>query len=144
MAYDASSAYTINMRWIVPSDTTFSVSVSGGAATIDFSPASKTETEVEATGQIAASSVPILNITNDGNINMNFSNNLNEAKEAWSVVKSSNANVYAAASSFDTTAVTLEDDVSAGSSVTVYLWTDVTNAAAGTTTKEYNISGVAS
>lgn len=142
IAYDASSAYTVNMRWIIPVDTTFSISISEAKTTIDFNSGTTTASWLEPQGQNSSQDVPMLNITNDGNVFMNFSNNLKTAKPSWATIAVSNVTGNETSRNFDTTAILIAPHVPAGNSVNVYLWSNITSASAGTTTREYNISGI--
>jgi len=104
-AYDASNPYTVTMNFIIPSDSAFSVSLAGAETAIDFNPASKDSKDVEPDSQVASSSTPIAVVTNDGNVNQNFSINLTAAKPSWVELRADDTNVASAASTFDTTAL---------------------------------------
>ena len=146
MADDADTPYTVTMNFIIPSDTTFSVDLALSETTIDFNPATKDSTEVEPDSQDDAGTVPIAVVTNDGNVNLNFSINLTAAKPSWVQVYASDTNTFASAVAFDTTP--LEDagwnTVIPTSSVNVYLWANFTSAAGGTTQRTFQINTVES
>lgn len=141
IAYDASTPYTVTLQWIVPSDTTFSIALCGAESSIDFDENldAATDTEVQPDCQNATDSTPILVITNDGNQNLNFTNNLTTNKPTWAVLKVSNTSTYANALEFNTSAVRVGDDVVPAGTVDIYLWTDLTDALAGTTQRTYQI-----
>lgn len=138
-AYDASSPWSGTVRWLVPEDTTFSVLWAAGESTIDFddSLTSKTQSGVQPDGQDNTTNTPILNVTNDGNVVLNITCNLNATKPAWAVLKVNNETSYAAATVFDTNATRaiVNATLAVGDTTDLYLWTDVTNADSGTTTR---------
>lgn len=146
MAFDADTPYTVTMQWIIPSDTTFTVALAGAETTIDFDDnvADKDSKEVEPDSQVAGSSTPIAVITNAGNQNLNFSANLTATKPSFAVLMLSNTNSVSGATTFDTTAVTIEDNVAAAGTADLYIWTNLTNAEAGTTSRTFQINSVAS
>lgn len=141
-AYDASAPYSNFVDWVISSDTTFTVSEGGGAEKVVFSPASKNETYVEPTGQ--SSGVPIFTVTNAGNCDLNFSCNLTTGKPTWAVIMVNDEYVNSTADVFNVTEVTFNTTVSAGDSTPMYLWTNVTNAVAGTQNRTIQIHSVAS
>lgn len=141
-ALDANNPYTVTLQWIVPSDTTFTVELAGSESTIDFNPSGKTENYIEPDGQDASGSTPIATITNAGNVNMNFTNNLTASKPAWATLMVSNTNDETASTSFDTTAVLIEADVVAAGTSDVYLWSNISDGDAGTTQRTYQINAL--
>jgi len=145
-AYDASTPYTVTMKWIVTVDTTFAVDLCGSETTIDFNDnlgASTTKTLVEPDCQNISTTTPMAVITNNGNVNMDFSNNLTASKPAWAVLSvASTATCYGDA--FDTTAVVIDEDVIPAGEVNVYYCTNVSSADTGTTQRTLQINGVAS
>jgi len=146
MAYDADTPYTVTMNFIVPSDTTFSVDLALSETTIDFNPATKNSTEVEPDSQDDAGTVPIAVVTNDGNVNLNFTINLTATKPSWVDVKYSDANTYAGATSFDDSPLgdANWNDIIPTGTIDIYLWADFTNAAGGTTQRTFQINTVES
>lgn len=145
-ALDASTPYTGDIRWVVPSDSSFSVTFAGSEDSVDFddSLSSCTQSGVQPDSQNNATSTPIITITNTGNVNLNFTCNLTSAKPSWAVLKVSNTTSYADATDFDTTAVLINATVSSGQSTPMYIWTDVTDASEGTTGKTLQINSEAS
>jgi len=145
-AYDADTPYTVTMQWIVPSDTSFTVSLAGAETTIDFDDnvVDKDSKYVQPDSQDNSTSTPIAEITNTGNQNLDFSCNLTATKPSWAVLMVNNATDLATATTFDTTAVTIQDNVAAAATVDMYLWTNLTNADAGTTSRTFQINSVAS
>ena len=128
--YDASSPYSNYVEWTIASDTAFTVSVAAGETKCVFAPASKTETYVNATGQ--SDGTPIFTVTNAGNVNLDFKCNLTAAKPAWAVIMVNDTFGHVGADTFDTTLQTFNTSVAMGDSSPLYLWTNVTNAVAGT------------
>ncbi len=146
IAYDANTPYTVTLNYIVPSDTSFTVSLAGAETTVDFNPATKDSTMVEPDSQNAAGLVPMAKITNTGNLNQNFSVNLTTAQVAWAVVKVSNFSDYA-------TPITLSDTaqnptgwtvIATSNEVRGYMHANFTNAPQGTTAKTLQINSQAS
>jgi len=146
MAYDAGTPYTVTLNYIVPSDTTFTVTLAGAESTIDFNPASMNSADVEPDSQSAAGSTPIAVIYNAGNLNQNFSVNLTTAQVSWAVVSVSNFSNYA-------TPITLSDtsqtptgwtNVPMTTSVSAYMKATFANATAGTTAKTLQINSAIS
>lgn len=143
-AYDADTPYTVTMNFIVPSDTTFSVELAGAESTIDFNPATKDTKEVEPDSQDDGGSTPIAVITNDGNLDMNFSINLTAAKPSWVDVYASEGNTFASAEAFDTVELPLAawNDTAPAGTADIYLWANFTAAEGGTTERTFQINGV--
>jgi hypothetical protein len=138
---DANTPYTIDIRWIIPSDTSFTIEVCNSASTIDFNPASKTQSYLQPGCQNNNTNIPIINITNSGNVNQNFSHKMNEAVPTWvTSLKGGNNGTYIEAESFSTSKVYLQKGVTPGSKVPVFLWSDVTDALGGTYEREYEIA----
>ncbi len=146
IAYNADTPYTVTLNYIVPSDTSFTVSLAGAETTVDFNPATKNSTMVEPDSQNAAGLVPMAKITNTGNLNQNFSVNLTTAQVAWAVVKVSNFSDYA-------TPITLSDTaqnptgwtvIATSNEVWGYMYANFTNAPQGTTAKTLQINSQAS
>lgn len=130
VADDASDPYENFVEWTIGDDTTFTVSVGGGAVRCVFAPASKTETDVMPTGQ--ADGTPIFTVVNAGNTNLDFKCNLTSAKPSWAIIKVNDVYVPGSADNFDTTLVTFNTTVVVGDQTAMYLWTNVTDALAGT------------
>ena len=146
MAYDSGTPYTVTVNYIVPSDTSFTVTLAGAETTIDFNPATKDSANVEPDSQVAASSIPIATITNTGNLNQNFSVQLTTAQPVWVAVLVSNYNDYAtpitlSAAAQSPTGWTV---IAADASVYAYMKGTFTDAPSGTTAKTLQISSAAS
>jgi len=138
-ALDESNPYSIVLKWIIPSDTTFTVSIRGDTPTIDFTPASKSENMVEPDNQVAASSLPILNVTNSGNTALDLWHNA--TSPSWADVYAGVTNDYYASTMINETAmIQFKDELAIGSHQDVYMWSNITNAAAGTVEKTYAIN----
>lgn len=141
-AYDADTPYTNTVKWIIPSDTTFTVTLAGGESTIDFDTGVTGQTVdlVEPDSQVAASNTPIINISNDGNLALNFTCNLTAAKPSWATIKVGNTSTHGDATEFDTTAQLVEKNIAAGTYSDMYLWTNLTSATQGTTERTLQIN----
>lgn len=141
LAYDQSTPYSATMKWIVPSDTTFTVSLCGAETTIDFDTnlTSSTQVQVEPDCQNAPAGIPIMNITNSGNINMNFTCNLTAPSPSWAYLYVNNNSNFLTAKIVNVTAVTIANGVATSGTSLVYVWTNVTNAVQGTTTKTFEV-----
>ena len=139
IAYDADNPWTGTVKWTIPSDTSFTVTFAGTETQVNFTASSATENLIEPSGQDASSNTPIITIENTGNANLNFSCNLTSAKPSWAVIKVSNQSDHTTATEFDTTLVLINESVPAGSSTPMYLWTNITNAPAGDTTRTLQI-----
>ncbi len=146
MAYDAGTPYTVTLNYIVPSDTTFTVTLAGAESTIDFNPTTKDSANVEPDSQNASGSVPIATISNTGNVAQNFSVNLTTAQSSWAVVSVSNFSNYATPITLSNIAQTPTGwtNVAASANVVSYMNATFTNAAAGTTAKTLQINSAAS
>lgn len=146
MAADADTPYTVTMNFIIPSDTAFSVALAGAESTIDFNPANKDSKEVEPDSQDDGGSTPIAVITNDGNVDLNFSINLTAAKPSWVTVHGSDTNTFASATEFNTAELPDSgwNDTAPAGSVDVYLWANFTAAVGGTTPRTFQINGAES
>jgi hypothetical protein len=146
MAYDSGTPYTVTVNYIVPSDTSFTVTLAGAETTIDFNPATKDSANVEPDSQVAASSIPIATITNTGNLNQNFSVQLTTAQVAWAVVSVSNYNNYATPITLSAVAQspTGWTAIAADASTYSYMKATFTDAPSGTTSKTLQVNSAAS
>lgn len=144
MAYDSGTPYTVTLKWIVPTDTTFSISLAGAESTIDFDDGLTSDSInwAQPDSQDNSTSTPIINITNDGNVPQNFSCNLTASIPTWAVLAVSNNASSADTTGFDTTGVLVSSNVSSGDSTSLYLWTNITNADVGTTERTFQITSV--
>jgi len=144
-AYDANTPWTGLVRWVVPSDTTFSITFAGSEDSVDFDDnlTAQTQSGVQPDSQNNATSTPIIVISNDGNQALNFTCNLTATKPDWAVIKVNNETSYTGATTFDTDAVTVNASVAVGDDTDMYLWTDVTSATQGTTTRSLQINSAA-
>jgi len=144
-AYDASTPATYTINYIVPSDTSFTVTLVGGETSMDFNPATKDTADVEPDGQIAGSSTAWATITNTGNLNQNFGVNTTATQPSWVAVIISNASTY-------TNPITLSNTVQIPTgwtnivslgTVKIYAKATFTAAVAGTTTRTLRINSSA-
>ena len=144
IAYDADNPWTGTVLWSIPGDTSFTVTFAGTETQVNFTASSATENLIEPSGQDASSNTPIITIENTGNTNLNFSCNLTSAKPSWATIKVSNQSDHTTATEFDTTLVLINESVPAGQSTPMYLWSNITNADAGDTTRTLMIVSEAS
>ncbi len=151
-AYDSSAPYTVTINYIVPVDTTFTVTLAAAQIDINFEPVkvgnvgASNAQNVEPTNQSAASSIATAEIINAGNVAQTFSMNLTAAQFSYVVVIASNNSDYS-------NPVTLSDsaqsptewaNVAASGTVALYLQADFTDAPLGTTSKTLQINTIAS
>lgn len=144
-AYDAGTPWTGTVRWMVPSDTTFSIAFASAETQVDFddSLTAQTQSGIQPDSQNNATSTPIIVVTNDGNLALNFTCNLTAAKPSWAVLKVNNETSYSGATTFDTSAVIVNASVATAQSTDMYLWTDITSAPSGTVSRTLQINSVA-
>jgi len=126
--YDSSNPFSTIVLWSIPSDTTFTVTLAGGETEVVFTATSTTQNLIEPNSQDASSNQPIITITNDGNVNLNFTINLTSAKPSWAVIKVSNQSDHTTATEFDTERVVINSSVPPSGSTPMYLWTNITSA----------------
>ncbi len=81
--FDANNPASYTVQYIIPSDTSYTVSLCGAETQMNFNPATKNSTLVEPNCQQIASNKPWANITNTGNLNLNFSVNLSSPNPSW-------------------------------------------------------------
>ena len=142
-ALDASTPYTVSLKWIVPTDTTFTVAFSaGGCTSIDFHPATKTVSNQEPWCQNASQSTPVLTATNAGNVALNFTHYMQSANPAWAVLYASNTSSEADAKTVvaEPNAVVMETGTPIAGTFQLFIWTNVTDATGGTTTRTYQLN----
>ncbi len=145
-AYDASTPYTVAMNFIVPTDSSFTVTLAGSETTVDFNPANKNSQLVEPDSQVAGSSTPIATINNAGNVAQTFSTNLTAAQYSWATVQVSNFSNYATPITLSATAQTPTgwSSIVAGANVVAYMRANFTNAPGGTNSKTLQINSAVS
>lgn len=144
LAYDATTSYTVTMSWVVPSDTTFTVSLCGTETQIDFDTnlSSATQDLAEPDCQDAGGGIPILNLTNAGNLDINLTANLTAPVPEWAHLYIFQGNDFYSATIFNVTAVNVSSDLSITETAEVYIWTNVSGATQGTTQKTLEIRAV--
>jgi len=140
IAYDANNPWTGTVRWSIPSDTSFTVTFAGTETQVNFTASSATQNLIEPDGQDAANNTPIITIDNTGNTYLNFSCNLTSAKPSWATIKVGHLSDHTSAKEFDTTPVLIDKEVWPGDSIPVFLWTNITNADTGDTTRTLMIT----
>lgn len=142
-AYSSSSPYTVTMKWIVPQDTSFTVTLAGAETSIDFDTniVNSSSKLVQPDSQNSVGSVPIAVVVNTGNLNLNFKVSLNATKPSWATLMAdSDNNVAGSYVVTDTTEVVFATGIASGSNSSLYLWTNLTNAVAGTTERTFKIN----
>ena len=141
-AYDANSPYTVTVNYIVPNDTTFTVTLAGAESSIDFNPGNRNSTNVEPDSQNAGGSTPIATIVNTGNIPQTFGVNITSAQYAWVAVTLSNSNDYSNPITLSATKQTPTgwSSISAAASIDAYMKADFTDAPGGTLSKTMEIN----
>ena len=140
--FDANSPATYTVQYIIPSDTSFTVSLCGSETQMNFNPATKSSTLVEPDCQQIVSNNPWANMTNGGNINLNFSVNLTTPNPSWVELHIGSSPSMADQVTVGATQLypTGWLDVSPGSDVQLYARANFTNAGAGTTSNTIKIS----
>lgn len=141
LGYDANNPASYTVQFIIPSDTSFAVNVIGNQLNMQFNPANKSSKLVEPNGQSIATNQPWANITNLGNLNLNFSTNLTTLNPVWAEL-----DVGSNPSMADKIIVTNTPlspvawlNVAPDSTVQLYSQANFTNAAGGTTSETINI-----
>lgn len=142
MAYDASTPYTVTMTWSYPEDTAFSVTLAGTESAIIFNITTSVESYLQPRSQVANLSIPIINISNDGNVAQNFSANLTAAKPAWAILMISSLNDSVGVDTFDTTGVTFATDIAVSGGTAIFLWTNVSSPDSGETSRTFQINSI--
>jgi len=140
--YDQNNPASYTVQYIIPSDTSFSVSLCGSETQMNFNPVNGSSKSVEAVCQSKATNKPWENITNIGNTNLNFSTNLTAANPAWVTL-----NIGSSSSMSDQIIVTNTEtspagwfNVGPGNSVQLYSQASFTNAPQGTVSTTIKIS----
>jgi len=139
IAYDADNPWTGTVLWSIPSDTSFTVTFAGTETQINFTASSKTQNLIEPDGQDAANNTPIITIENIGNTILTFTCELTSSKPSWATIKVSNQSDHTTATEFDTAGQAFALNITPGSSTPMYLWTNITNATSGDTTRTLRI-----
>lgn len=133
--YDADAPWSGTVKWTIPSDTSFTVSLAGGTGTIDFNATSTTQVRIEPVNQDNSSNIPIINITNTGNQALNFNMSVPEGCPSWAVLRIGNTSTFGSSTVVNKTGHIVGTAVTAGSNQSVYMWTNVTSATSGVTSK---------
>lgn len=146
LGFDASTPYTVQLNLIVPSDTTFTVTLASPSTTIDFSPATLNSKCVEPTNQVNATNIAMVNITNSGNVGTGYSINLTTGAPSWVVIKaatsSAAANCNTGGTAFNTTGLYLSgwNNTQPNGIASVYLFANFTSATGGTTARTFQVN----
>lgn len=139
-AYDSGDPWTGTVRWTIPEDTSFTITFAGSETQVDLEAAGETEDLIEPNSQDASAETPIITVENTGNLDLNFTCNLTSAKPSWATIIESDTNLSTEGTEFDTTAVLINASVPMDDSTPMYLWSNVTNAPAGDTTRDLQIN----
>jgi len=140
MAYDADNPWTGTVLWSIPADTSFTVTFAGSQTQVNFTASSATETFLEPDGQDATNNTPILTIENTGNTALDFYINLTSSPPTWAELRGDATPNASNALLIGTSGFAIE--VNPGNSTPLYLWTNITNATAGDTTRTLMISSI--
>ncbi len=108
-------------------DTSFTVTLPEGVTSIWFNATSKTQSNVNGTGQ--NSTVPLIQITNSGNVALDFFWALNTSTPAGVTLKADTDNDPTGATNITTTATKIVSALGAGNSQNIWHWADFSNAA---------------
>lgn len=141
--FDASSPYTVTMNFVVGADTSFTVGLAAAESTIDFNPVDANAKEVEPDSQNASTSTPMVTITNTGNVNLNFTHELNTTKPSWVNISWSTDNTVDWTQFLDDTYSEVNTSVPSSETETIYFWSNFTSAVEGTTQRLYQINSTA-
>lgn len=139
-AYDADTPYTVTMNFIVGQDSSFTVSLAGSETTIDFNPATKDSKEVEPDSQDAGESTPILEITNTGNVALQFTHKVNDTMPTFVAVSYDTDNSVDWTKTITDSYSEISASVAKDSSADVYMWANFTDADSGTAQRTYQIN----
>lgn len=142
-AYDASSPYSVTLNFVVPASTTFTVTLAGAESTIDFDDdiTSATVSLAEPDSQDNDTSTPIIQIENTGNVNLNFTNELNATTPTWATLYGANVTDPGVATEFNSSVgVPIAEDIAPAATADIYLWATITSGAQGTTPMIYYIN----
>jgi len=142
-AYDADNPYTVTMNFIVGDDTSFTVELAGAESTIDFNPTTANSKEVEPDSQDDGGSTPILTITNTGNVNLDFTHELN-VTTAFVNVSYDTDNTVDWTKILNSTTSTVDTAIASAATVDVYMWANFTSADSGTTPVLYQVNSTQS
>lgn len=137
-AYDEDNPYTVTINYIVGDDTSFTAELAGAESTIDFNPTNSSSKYVEPDSQDDGGSTPILTLTKTGNVNLDFTQALNETNDASIVLMVDTDNAYAGATVLTDSFVALDSGVS--TSTDVYMWANFTETASGTIQRTYQVN----
>lgn len=85
-SFDHNNPASYTVQYVIPSDTTFSVLLCGSETQMNFNPTNGSSKSVEPACQSKATNKPWANITNAGNLNVNFSTNLTVTNPSWVVL----------------------------------------------------------
>ena len=136
VAYDADTPWSGTVKWTIPSDTSFTVTLAGGAATIDFNATGQNDTMIEPVGQDDGASTPIAVILNTGNQNLDFNFSIPVGRPSWvTMLNMSSSNTHLGSSAINKTGVNIATSVAADASANMYLWSNVTEGPQGVTEK---------
>ena len=140
LGYDQNNPATYTVKYIIPSSTTFAVTLCGSQTEMDFNATNGSSKLVEPNCQIKANDTPWANITNQGNLNLNFSTNVTTT---YSWVEQYIASNSTMADQIMITNASLSPNgwlnVAPGATVQLYSTANFTNAPFGTNSTALNI-----
>ena len=142
LGYDANNPASYTVQYIIPSDTSFTVTLVDAETQMNFNPTNGSSKLVQPNNQSIVSNKPWANITNTGNLNLNFSTNLTASNPSWVVLyigsSTSMADKIPATNSENSPAGW--NNVGLGNTVQLYAQADFTNAPSGTTSRTIKIN----
>lgn len=146
LGYDANNPASYTVQYIIPSDTSFGVSLCGAETQMNFNPATISSKLVEPNCQSKASNMPWANITNSGNLNGNYSTNLTESNPTWIELYVGSNPSMADQVTVTNTALspTGWNNVAPNNTVELYALANFTSAPGGTTSRTIKINSVQS
>jgi hypothetical protein len=133
------AVYTVN--YVIPGDTSFTITLCGSQTAMNFNPTNGSSKLVEPVCQAKATNTPWANITNGGNLNLNFSTNLTAANPSWVVLNIGSNPTMTDQIVVSNSALSPAGwlNVAPGNTVQLYSLANFTNAPKNTTSVTLNI-----
>jgi len=144
-AYDADTPYSVTLTIVVPSDTSFTVSLAGAESQIDFDDevTGQNNEWVEPDSQDNTTSTAIIELTNTGNVALNYTLNVTSLP-AWAILKADTDATMATAKIVNDTGnpedCRVASNQAAAATTDVYLWLNTTGADAGTESETFQVN----
>ena len=142
LGFDTNNPASYTVQYIILPDTSFSVSLCGSENQMNFNATNGSSKAVEPNCQSIAQNKPWANITNTGNVPLNFSTNLMTINPAWVIL-----NIGSTSSMSDQVTITNTTNspvgwlnIGPGNSVQLYTQASFMNAPQGTTSMTIKIN----